>query len=265
MGNVKLGVTLFCYGTEYARYRYDLEECVRQAAEAGAAGYEIVGTQMIPSYPNVSDEFLGQVEALRKELQMAIQSGLPHVVSSTADKILKKSPSDRIAIQAKIMALSSSGKSAEVSAFIRKICQENPQDLQLKVMQIGLLLREGNNAELIRTVKEFSRLFAAPDARLVRPTAFIVENAPYGVLMPDLVMMLAQRAYDGVKNNPRSLLFAIACETLARVHAERGRFADAVKWQQTALPMRLKTPQEAAAKARLEYFRTLQRMAAQGK
>ena len=67
MGNVKLGVTLFCYGTEYARYQYDIEECVRQAAEAGATGYEIVGTQMIPSYPNVSDEFLGQVEALRKK------------------------------------------------------------------------------------------------------------------------------------------------------------------------------------------------------
>lgn len=67
MGNVKLGVTLFCYGTEYARYQYDLEECVRQAAEAGATGYEIVGTQMVPSYPNVSDEFLGQVEALRKK------------------------------------------------------------------------------------------------------------------------------------------------------------------------------------------------------
>lgn len=67
MGNVKLGVTLFCYGTEYARYQYDLEECVRQAVEAGATGYEIVGTQMVPSYPNVSDEFLGQVEALRKK------------------------------------------------------------------------------------------------------------------------------------------------------------------------------------------------------
>ncbi len=67
MGNVKLGVTLFCYGTEYARYQYDLEECVRQAAEAGATGYEIVGTQMVPSYPNVSDEFLGQVESLRKK------------------------------------------------------------------------------------------------------------------------------------------------------------------------------------------------------
>ena len=65
MGNVKLGATLFCYGTEYARYQYSFEDCVRAAAEAGAAGYEIVGSQMVPSYPNVSDAFLGLVEACR--------------------------------------------------------------------------------------------------------------------------------------------------------------------------------------------------------
>ena len=65
MGNVKLGATLFCYGTEYARYQYDFEECVKQAALAGATGYEIVATQMIPSYPNVSDEFLGMVNDLK--------------------------------------------------------------------------------------------------------------------------------------------------------------------------------------------------------
>ena len=67
MGTVKLGVTLFCYGTEYKRYEYDFEECVRQAAEAGATGYEIVGAQMIPSYPKVSDEFLGLGEACRRK------------------------------------------------------------------------------------------------------------------------------------------------------------------------------------------------------
>lgn len=67
MSKIELGVTLFCYGTEYARYQYDLEECVRQAAAAGASGYEIVATQMIPSYPNVSDEFLGVVESLRRK------------------------------------------------------------------------------------------------------------------------------------------------------------------------------------------------------
>lgn len=30
MSSVKLGATLFCYGTEYARFEYDFEECVRQ-------------------------------------------------------------------------------------------------------------------------------------------------------------------------------------------------------------------------------------------
>ncbi|MDQ0362073.1 sugar phosphate isomerase/epimerase family protein [Breznakia pachnodae] len=65
--NIKIGATLFCYGTEYAQYEYDFEECVKQAALAGATGYEIVGTQMIPSYPNVSDEFLGLVTKLKEK------------------------------------------------------------------------------------------------------------------------------------------------------------------------------------------------------
>ncbi|MCI6018979.1 MAG: sugar phosphate isomerase/epimerase [Clostridiales bacterium] len=67
MSNIKLGATLFCYGTEYARFQYDFEECVKQAALAGATGYEIVGTQMLPSYPNVSDEFLGLVQSLKEK------------------------------------------------------------------------------------------------------------------------------------------------------------------------------------------------------
>jgi sugar phosphate isomerase/epimerase len=65
MSDIKLGVSLFGYGTEYGKYEYDFEECVKQAALAGATGYEIVGSQMIPSYPNVSDEFLGLVNRLR--------------------------------------------------------------------------------------------------------------------------------------------------------------------------------------------------------
>lgn len=65
MSNIKLGATLFCYGTEYARFEYDFEECVKQAALAGATGYEIVATQMIPSYPNVSEDFLGLVSDLK--------------------------------------------------------------------------------------------------------------------------------------------------------------------------------------------------------
>jgi sugar phosphate isomerase/epimerase len=67
MSEINLGVTLFCYGTEYARYEYDFAECVKQAALAGATGYEIVGTQMLPDYPNVSGEFLGLIQSLKAE------------------------------------------------------------------------------------------------------------------------------------------------------------------------------------------------------
>lgn len=200
-----------------------------------------------------------KVESLRKELQMAIQSGLSQVVSSTADRILKESPADRIAIQAKLMALSSSGRNSEVPEFIRKVCKENPQDLRLRVMQLELLLREGNTAEFVRSVQNFNKSFSKPDPRLVRTVAYIVENAPYGVLMPDLTMTLAQRAYDSVKNGPKNLTYAIACETLARVQAERGNFTEAVKLQRSALPFRLKTPQEKAAQDRLLYYQALQK------
>lgn len=63
--NIKIGATLFCYGTEFARYQYDFEECVKQAALAGATGYEIVGTQMLVGYPGVTDEFLGFIQKLK--------------------------------------------------------------------------------------------------------------------------------------------------------------------------------------------------------
>lgn len=65
MSDIKLGISLFSFTNEYATGQLDFEGCVRTAAELGATGYEIVGTQMVPSYPNVSDEFLATVEALR--------------------------------------------------------------------------------------------------------------------------------------------------------------------------------------------------------
>ena len=61
MSNLKLGLSMFCFTKEYNSGKYSFEDCVRVAAENGATGYEIVGTQMLPEYPRVSDEFLGLV------------------------------------------------------------------------------------------------------------------------------------------------------------------------------------------------------------
>lgn len=58
MSKVKTGITLFSLGTPYLKGQLDLEGVIRTAAEMGAEGYEIVASQMIPSYPYVSDEFV---------------------------------------------------------------------------------------------------------------------------------------------------------------------------------------------------------------
>jgi len=58
MAEIKRGITLFSLGTPYCKGILDLEGCIREAAKMGAEGYEIVATQMIPSYPFVSEEFV---------------------------------------------------------------------------------------------------------------------------------------------------------------------------------------------------------------
>ncbi|MBO0458234.1 xylose isomerase [Enterococcus hulanensis] len=67
MSKLRIGATLFTFTMEYANGTYSFEECVKKAAECGAEGYEIVATQMIPSYPYISDEFLGLVNNCKEK------------------------------------------------------------------------------------------------------------------------------------------------------------------------------------------------------
>lgn len=71
MAKFKVGTTLFSFGSEYIKGELSLEDCIRTAAEVGAQGYEIVATQMIPSYPYVSDEFLGFIQNCTKKYGIA--------------------------------------------------------------------------------------------------------------------------------------------------------------------------------------------------
>lgn len=67
MTKVKLGITLYSFTKEYISGEYTFEDCIRRCAEIGVDGYELVATQMIPSYPYISDEFLGQVNRYAAE------------------------------------------------------------------------------------------------------------------------------------------------------------------------------------------------------
>ena len=55
--DIRTGVSLYSFQDDYFEGRLDLEGCIRTAAELGAEGIETLGEQMMPGFPNLSDEF----------------------------------------------------------------------------------------------------------------------------------------------------------------------------------------------------------------
>jgi Xylose isomerase-like TIM barrel len=64
MSNIKLGVSLYSFTEEYVKGKLTLEDCIRTAAEFGAEGFELVGTQMLSSYPYVNEKVLTEFKAM---------------------------------------------------------------------------------------------------------------------------------------------------------------------------------------------------------
>ena len=101
MSNIKLGVTLYSFSTEYCKGEMTLEDCIRKAKELGAQGFEIVATQMVPSYPYVSDKFLGEFTAICRHYDMEpicyganMDKGLYAGRSLTDDEMLQMAIND---------------------------------------------------------------------------------------------------------------------------------------------------------------------------
>lgn len=57
---IKRGVSLYSYQEEYFLRKMTLEDCIAAAAAAGATGIEVVGEQMFPGFPRLSEAFLEQ-------------------------------------------------------------------------------------------------------------------------------------------------------------------------------------------------------------
>lgn len=60
MSKIKRGVSLYSYQDEFYTGKMSLEDCIREASKAGAAGIEFLPEQMLPTFPNISDDFVKQ-------------------------------------------------------------------------------------------------------------------------------------------------------------------------------------------------------------
>jgi sugar phosphate isomerase/epimerase len=60
MAEIKRGVSLYSFQEEYFLGKMNLEDCIAKAASFGANGIEIIGEQMVPGFPKLTDAFVDQ-------------------------------------------------------------------------------------------------------------------------------------------------------------------------------------------------------------
>jgi hypothetical protein len=70
-GSFSLGVTLYSFNAEFYQYKYSFHDCMEKAGSLGpGTGVELVGPQMIDSWPEVSEEFEKTFKSLVERYQL---------------------------------------------------------------------------------------------------------------------------------------------------------------------------------------------------
>lgn len=103
MSQIKLGLTLYSFSSEYINKKMSLEDILREAKEMGYKGIEIIPAQMAPSYPYVSDEWIENLKALLKKYDLEpvcwsayLDMGLASGRELTRDEIIQFTINDLI-------------------------------------------------------------------------------------------------------------------------------------------------------------------------
>ena len=70
MSDIKLGISLYSFSTEFIHEKLDFEGVLKKAKDMGYQGVEIVAAQMVPGYPYPTDEWLAQCKALLAKYEL---------------------------------------------------------------------------------------------------------------------------------------------------------------------------------------------------
>lgn len=221
MGRVRLGISLYCFTDEYVKGTFSLEDCMRAAAELGAEGIELVGTQMLPSYPYVTDQVLGEFQAMTRAYGIELVAygantdrGLRTDRDLTEEEMLQSAINDvRTAskLGCRIMraqyllspaALAKLAPYAEHYGVKVGIEIHNPETPTSPVMQKYLEAIERSGSKFIGFIPDFG-CFAT------RPNKPHWDEALAKGAQPELLEMAARLRYEGVpRDEARQRLLA---------------------------------------------------------
>ena len=68
--DIKFGITLYSFSTEYIHEKLDLEGVLKKARDMGYKGVEIIPAQMAPEYPYLSDEWIEELKGLLAKYEL---------------------------------------------------------------------------------------------------------------------------------------------------------------------------------------------------
>lgn len=198
-----------------------------------------------------------KLESLRKELQNAIQTSLPQVILSAADRILSIRPTDMIAIQAKLYVYENTNQPRRAVALLREVNAQNKADADLRTLYLDYLIRSGESELFQKEFKQAVSDFSEDPGRLIRVLAFSLQNAPFAWI-PSLearnASHLALEAYDGKGGRYE----AAAHELAAHAAYLNCDIETAVREQEKAYALQKDTEFEEQSRLVLNYYRRIQ-------
>ena len=156
-----------------------------------------------------------KIEILHKDLQNAIQTGLPSVILATADKVLALRSDDQIAIQAKLFVFESTGRVRENLAAVQAIAAKVKDNADVCLLLLGYYERTGEMEKFSAGLKDAFKDFSGSPTALSRLLAYAFEQAPFGWLPVQEVVSAAaavKKAYAGTGGSSE----AFSCEFSAR-------------------------------------------------
>lgn len=101
--DIKLGISLYSFSTEYIHEKLDLEGVLKKARDMGYKGVEIVAAQMVPEYPYPSDAWLAEFKGLLQKYELEpvcwsayVDMGIRSDRDLTEDEIIQYTVNDLI-------------------------------------------------------------------------------------------------------------------------------------------------------------------------
>ncbi len=101
--DIKLGISLYSFSTEYIQEKLDLEGVLKKARDMGYKGVELVAAQMVPEYPYPSDAWLAEFKGLLQKYELEpvcwsayVDMGIRSDRDLTEDEIIQYTVNDLI-------------------------------------------------------------------------------------------------------------------------------------------------------------------------